>query len=186
MPRLTKTTTRRGDDGSTDLADGTRIAKDAPRMQVIGALDELTSVIGLALSFSPQPQRVEELRRIQNDLFHLGALFARPDAAAHAEGPRVTQQRIDELERKIGSLQEELGPLENFLLPGGSNNAAALHLARAVCRRAERDLVALARTEPVEKFSAVYLNRLSDLLFLLARAENKSAGIPETLWDSRK
>jgi cob(I)alamin adenosyltransferase len=185
MPRITKATTRRGDDGSTDLAGGERIPKDSPRIQAVGAVDELNSAIGLALAFSPQAETARRLRGIQNELFHLGAMLSQKDPAADDDGPRLAQRHVDALELEIQSLQDQLVPLENFILPGGTTCACALHLARTVCRRAERELVALSRVEPLDAILRVYLNRLSDLLFLLARRENKSAGASEQLWDSR-
>ncbi len=184
MPRITKTTTRRGDNGSTDLADGGRLSKDSPRVQAIGTVDELNSAIGLALAVSPQTPNARRLREIQNELFHLGSTLSRKKPSVDHSGPRLSARHVESMEKDIQTLQNQLGPLENFLLPGGTAGAAALHLARAICRRAERDIVALIRSDPVDPILPLYLNRLSDLLFLMARQENQTAGVSEQFWDS--
>jgi cob(I)alamin adenosyltransferase len=186
MPQLTKITTRRGDDGRTDLADGARVGKDSPRIRVLGALDELSSTLGLALSLSPQPECAEELCTVQRELFGLGAALSRTARKGKSAGPSTADADIKRLETKIQALQKRLGPLENFLLPGGCPAAAAIHLARTTCRRAERELVALGRKAAIPPASRIYLNRLSDLLFQLARLENKAAGISETVWEGHK
>ncbi len=183
MPRITKVTTKRGDDGKTDLADGRRIPKDSKRIQALGSLDELNSAIGFARSQNPGPDTASRLAEIQNDLLCAGAMLAGP--SRKSSGPVLDPDRIEFLEREIAALQEKLGPLENFLLPGGAPGAAALHLARAVCRRAERDVVALARSSTVAPEIRIYLNRLSDLLFQYARVENKMMGKAEDFWRSR-
>jgi cob(I)alamin adenosyltransferase len=184
VPRITRVTTRRGDDGLTDLAGGGRIRKDSPRMRAIGAVDELNSAVGLALAFSPQAETALRLREIQNGLFQLGAMLSRSKPPSGKDAPpRISRRQVDEMERDIRSLEERLGPLENFILPGGASCAAALHLARAVCRRAERELVALGRRAATDTVLPVYLNRLSDLLFQLARFENKAAGESESYWE---
>jgi cob(I)alamin adenosyltransferase len=183
MPRITKVTTRRGDDSFTDLADGKRIRKDSKRIQAIGTLDELNSAIGFTRSQGPSPDTASRLLDIQNDLLCAGAMLA--GASGKSRGPVLDPARIQFLEREIAELQEKLGPLENFLLPGGTPCAASLHLARAVCRRAERDVIALARTTAVAPTIRIYLNRLSDLLFQCARLENKASGVSEALWKSR-
>lgn len=186
MPRITKVTTRRGDDGKTDLADGKRIRKDSKRIGAIGSLDELNSAIGFVHSQHPLPETDRTLRDVQNDLLCLGALLSRRSRAPRkSPGPVFDPDRVGALEREIALLQERLGPLRNFLLPGGTPAAASLHLARAVCRRAERDVIALSRAETVAKDARIYLNRLSDILFQFARLENQSAGVSETLWNSR-
>jgi cob(I)alamin adenosyltransferase len=182
MPRITKVTTRRGDDGKTDLANGRRVRKDSKRIQAVGALDELNSAIGWARSQAPSPDTAAHLLEIQNDLLCAGAMLA--GASRKSDGPVLDPARIEFLEREIAALQEKLGPLENFLLPGGTSCAASLHLARTVCRRSERDVVALARTSTVAPEVRIYLNRLSDLLFQYARMENKAAGRAESLWGS--
>ncbi len=186
MPRITKVTTRHGDDGFTDLADGRRIRKDSRRIQALGSLDELNSAIGVAQTENPRPETAAHLREIQNDLLCLGAILSRKSAAPRkSPGPVLDSDRMETLEREIATLQEQLGPLENFLLPGGTPCAAALQWARAVCRRAERDVIALSRTEKVAPAVRIYLNRLSDLLFQYARLENKVSGVSEALWNSR-
>jgi len=186
MPRITKITTRRGDDGFTDLADGGRIRKDSKRIQVIGTLDELNSALGVARAQHPQPGTDLRLREIQNDLLCLGATLSRKSRAAKtAAGPALDPRLPETMEREGADLQRQLGPLDNFLLPGGTPCAAGLHLARAICRRAEREIVALSRTETVDPLIRIYLNRLSDLLFQYARLENTAAGFPEQTWKSR-
>jgi cob(I)alamin adenosyltransferase len=186
MPRITKVTTRRGDEGYTDLADGRRIRKDSRRIQAIGSVDELNSTVGAARALCLRPETAAGLLKIQNDLLCLGAMLSRKSAAPRkAAGPVLNPGRIESLERETAALQERLGPLENFLLPGGTPCAAALHIARAVCRRAERDAVALSHAGPVDPAIRVYLNRLSDVLFQYARMENKAAGTAESLWNSR-
>ncbi len=183
MPRITKVTTRRGDDGKTDLPDGRRVRKDSKRIQALGSLDELNSAVGWARSQNPNPETSARLLEIQNDLLCAGAMIAGP--SRKSKGPVFDPARIGFLEREIAALDEQLGPLENFLLPGGTPGAAALHLARAVCRRSERDVAALARATPVAPEIRIYLNRLSDLLFQFARMENKELGVSEAFWNSR-
>ncbi len=186
MPRITRIYTRAGDGGTTRLGSGKEVPKDAKRVETYGTVDELNSSIGLALATGLDPGVAAELRRIQNELFHLGAELSVPeDDAARRPGPRVGASSVEALERLLDSLTEELGPVENFVLPGGTPGAAQLHVARTVCRRAERRLVALAREEQVDAIALRYLNRLSDALFALARAENRRKGVPESLWDSR-
>ena len=183
MPRITKVTTHRGDDGFTDLSDGRRIRKDSKRIEAIGSLDELGSAIGWVRAHNPLPETQIRLREIQNDLFCIGAMLAR--GGRDSPGPSLEAGRIGILEREIAALQEHLGPLENFLLPGGTPCAASLHLTRTICRRAERNVIALSRTAKVAAEVRIYLNRLSDVLFQYARMENKTAGLPETYWNSR-
>lgn len=186
MPRLTKIYTRTGDDGSTALGNRTRVAKDNLRVTAYGTVDEVSSQLGLALALDPTDRLVEVLRGIQNELFHLGAeLSFPPSEEKHFEVPRIEQRHIESLEGLIDELNEQLGPLENFIHPGGTPSAAALHVARAVCRRAERELVSLAREEEVRAEALAYLNRLSDALFVMARYENQQRGMNESLWDSR-
>jgi cob(I)alamin adenosyltransferase len=174
--RLTKIVTRTGDDGTTGLGDGTRTGKDALRVQVLGEIDELSSAIGLAIA-EPLPDHVKAmLAAIQNDLFDLGGEICIPGRSA------LWNAHVQELETRIEALREPLPVLREFVLPGGTRGAAACHLARAICRRAERTLVALGRRESVSALSLQYLNRLSDLLFLSARAVNAAAGMPEPMW----
>jgi cob(I)alamin adenosyltransferase len=186
VPRLTRIYTRTGDDGTTALGLGARVPKDALRVDCYGTVDELNSLLGLALA-APAPAELEaELRRIQNDLFHLGAdLCVTEEQKAAKPLPRIEERHVRALEERIDAWNEELPPLANFILPGGSPAAAALHVARTVCRRAERLLVALARQEPVGAWTVPYLNRLSDLLFVQARTANRLAGVEEPYWNSR-
>lgn len=175
--RLTRIYTRTGDDGSTGLADGSRVAKDSARIAAIGEIDELNSTLGVLLA-EPLPEPVlGALARVQHDLFDLGGELSVPGHAIIGEG------HVSRLERELDALNETLSPLENFILPGGSRAAAAAHLARATCRRAERALVTLAREENVPPLLLHYLNRLSDLLFVAARALNREAGREDVLWE---
>jgi cob(I)alamin adenosyltransferase len=172
--RLTRIYTRGGDAGETSLGDGSRVSKLDPLVRAFGAVDELNSVVGWALVEA----RDSRLERIQNELFDLGADLSVP----YAEGDtklRVTQAQIDALEHDCDEANEPLEPLKSFVLPGGSEAAARLHLARAVCRRAESVVLWAAGERPVNPVALVYLNRLSDLLFILARAANAGE---ETLW----
>jgi cob(I)alamin adenosyltransferase len=186
VPRLTRIYTRTGDDGSTGLGFGGRVAKDDLRIACYGTVDELNSALGLARAAAPPPEIDAPLARIQNDLFHLGADLCVPEKekAAHPV-PRIEPRHVEQLEAWIDEWNARLPALENFVLPGGTPAAAALHVARTVCRRAERRLVALVRREPVGEHDLPYLNRLSDLLFVLARAANQLAGVDDVLWDSR-
>jgi cob(I)alamin adenosyltransferase len=175
--RLTRIVTRTGDDGTTGLGDGSRVGKDAPRIEVMGNLDELNSALGCVLA-EPLPESVHAaLRAIQNDLFDLGGEVCIPGRSA------LWDAHVAELDRRIETLGENLAPLREFVLPGGTRAAAACHLARAVCRRAERSLVALGRVESVSPLSLQYLNRLSDLLFFAARRINVDSGTPEITWN---
>jgi cob(I)alamin adenosyltransferase len=186
VPRITKVYTRGGDDGMTSLGSGQRVKKHAPRVEAYGTVDELSSQIGVALASGLTPELTRHLRRIQNELFHLGADLCFPEQEqGRRPGPRVEQSHVDALEALLDELTENLGPLENFILPGGSAGAAHLHLARTVCRRAERVLVDLADREPVSPLTIKYLNRLSDALFVMARHENRERSVPDVFWDSR-
>ena len=177
MVRLNRIYTRTGDAGETGLVDGSRIPKDHPRAQAIGDVDELNSAIGLALvHIQGEPQAM--LGRVQNELFDLGADLATPgeDFAPSEMVLRVVQPQIDRLESEIDAMNENLEPLRSFILPGGSEAAARVHLARATVRRAERAATALAAAEPLNPQALAYLNRLSDYLFVLARSLNAGAG----------
>ncbi|HZY40477.1 MAG TPA: cob(I)yrinic acid a,c-diamide adenosyltransferase [Anaerolineae bacterium] len=186
MPRLTKIYTRKGDDGTTALGGGQRVPKDSTRVEAYGTVDELNSAIGVALAQGLSPRLAEVLPVIQNELFHLGSdvAFVEADKVKH-KLPQIEERHIDQLEQWIDEFNEVVGPLENFILPGGSIGAAHLHVARTICRRAERAVATLAREEAVGVWAAAYLNRLSDLLFVIARYENKQRGIAEPLWNSR-
>jgi len=186
VPRLTRIYTRTGDDGTTALGSGGRLAKDALRIDCYGTVDELNSALGLARALG-LPAPLEPLAaRLQNDLFHLGSDLCVPEAEkAEHPVPRIEVRHVAQLEAWIDEWNDRLPPLDNFVLPGGAPAAAALHLARTVCRRAERLLVRLAREERVGEQALPYLNRLSDLLFVLARAVNSWLDRPDVLWDSR-
>jgi cob(I)alamin adenosyltransferase len=174
--RLSKIYTRTGDDGTTGLGDGSRINKDSLRVEAMGDIDELNSVIGIMLT-EPVPEHLLGLlTQIQHDLFNVGGEICIPGYVI------LQQSRIDDLEEAIDTLNDELEPLKEFILPGGSKAAAYCHLARTVCRRAERKLVELHRNETVTDISLQYLNRLSDLLFVMCRTMNKEAGVLDVLW----
>jgi cob(I)alamin adenosyltransferase len=185
MPRLTKIYTRRGDEGETSLGGGQRVAKDALRVQAYGAVDELNSLLGVAVASGLCQRLAETLPVIQNELFHLGSdlCFLEEDKQKF-DLPQIGERHVKVLEALIDELTAVVGPLENFILPGGSIGAAHLHVARTVCRRAERDLIALRRHEPTGAYVLPYLNRLSDALFVMARYENHETGVAEPLWNS--
>jgi cob(I)alamin adenosyltransferase len=186
VPRLTRIYTRTGDGGETALGAGGRLPKDHLRIQVFGTVDELSSALGVALAAGLDDRLGGELRRVQNELFHLGAdLCVREEEKAGRPGPRIEPRHVEGLERTIDELNAALPPLANFVLPGGTPGAAHLHVARTVCRRAERLLVALMRDEAVGEHTLPYLNRLSDALFVMARWENRRRGVEDVLWDSR-
>ena len=173
--RLTRIYTRGGDRGETSLGDGSRVSKLDPLVEAYGAVDELNSVVGWAAVAAQDPR----LARIQNELFDLGADLSVPYAAGDGK-LRVEQAAIDRLEADCDEANGPLPELKSFVLPGGSEAAARLHVARSVCRRAERQVLAAARERDLNPLAAVYLNRLSDLLFILARAANAGGGEP--LW----
>jgi len=186
MPRLTKIYTRRGDEGETSLGSGQRVPKDSLRVQAYGTVDELNSAIGVALAHRLSPRLMEVLPVIQNELFHLGSDLAfREEDKQTYPLPQIEERHVEILERLIDELNEAVGPLANFILPGGSIGAAQLHVARTICRRAERTVIALAREEPIGGLVLPYLNRLSDLLFVMPRYENQQRGMTESLWNSR-
>ncbi len=183
MVYLSRIYTRSGDAGETGLGDGTRVSKDHPRVDAYGQVDELNAVLGLAAAHAPPGPDADLLRSVQNDLFDVGADLCVPLAEGEAPGQalRVTAAQATRLEGAIDQLNDRLSPLRSFVLPGGSPAAAWLHLARTVCRRAERAVVSLARSEPVNPQAVVYLNRLSDLLFVMARVANAD-GAADVLW----
>ncbi len=187
MPRMTKPYTPRGNQGETSLGGGERVAKDSLRVAANGAVDELSACIGVSLAVGLSPRLAELLRAIQNELFHIGSDLSFTEAyhAAHPERalPHIREEYVERLEAQIDEFNAELGPLQNFIMPGGAPGGAQLHVARTVCRRAERALVSLARAESISPLSLKYLNRLSDLLFAMARYENRERGVAETLWN---
>jgi cob(I)alamin adenosyltransferase len=177
--------TKTGDSGSTGLFGGGRVPKDDIRVEAYGDVDELNAVIGMARSIEMMPRIDEVLVPIQRDLFAIGALLATPDRdkmALHLEKARINEGRIAELEHAIDDGDAELEPLKAFIIPGGTPKAAALHVARTVCRRAERHVVRLQHEVELPSLAVVYLNRLSDLLFTLARVANRRAGAGEVTW----
>jgi cob(I)alamin adenosyltransferase len=178
--------TRSGDDGRTALIGGRRLRKDDARVEAYGAVDELSAAIGLARAACGDGELAALLARLQHELFELGAELADPSVRAEpgAPGhpPRITPQHVERLEREIDAFTALLPPLQRFILPGGVELGARLHLARAVARRVERRVVQLAGREPVNPQLVCYLNRLSDWLFAAARLANLRAGVPETPW----
>jgi cob(I)alamin adenosyltransferase len=188
--RITRVYTRRGDRGETDLVGGTRVPKDSPRLDAYGTVDELNAAIGLARALAAEggkrsPARALDdiLRRLQNELFDLGGELATPPETFQSGMFRVGEAEVKALETLMDRCQKELSPLRSFVLPGGGRVSAALHVARTVCRRAERDVLRLMRVEEVGEWPLAYLNRLSDLLFVLARWIGHRLGEEEFLWE---
>jgi cob(I)alamin adenosyltransferase len=174
--RLSKITTRTGDAGETGLGDGSRVRKDSPRIATLGEIDELNSCIGLLLAEDMPPAVHDALVGIQHDLFDLGGEVCIPGRSS------IHSEQVGKLEGLLERYNGDLPPLKEFILPGGSRAAGLAQLARCVCRRAERALVGLARQEPVGDAARIYLNRLSDLLFVLGRVLNRHAGQGDVLW----
>ena len=182
MVKLNKIYTRTGDDGTTGLVDGSRVGKDDPVMQAVGDVDEANSAIGLAVALLTDGDEAVLLRRIQNDLFDLGADLSAPEDGRRAEGRlRISSAQVERLEREIDAMNEKLAPLTSFVLPGGTALAAHLHLARAITRRAEAAMVALTAQEQINEAALRYANRLSDHLFVMARTAN-DGGMGDVLW----
>jgi cob(I)alamin adenosyltransferase len=189
--RITKVYTRTGDKGFTKLVGGKKVAKDAARIGAYGTIDELNSVLGLARVFnddlkdrSPAGQRVDEIfRRLQNELFDLGSELATPADFSYEGMFKVGEDEVKALEKLIDELQKDLAPLNSFILPGGGKVSGFLHQARTVCRRAEREILRLSREEEIGPGPLQYVNRLSDLLFVLSRWVSKNLGEPEYLWE---
>ena len=177
--RITKVTTKTGDQGDTTLGDGSRVSKDNARIQCLGSIDELNSSIGLALVTSTE-DHVADLESIQNDLFNIGEL-----SIPLVEKPLLHDERVSFLEKRIDLINKQLPPLEEFIIPGGSETSARLHVARSICRRAEQNLVSLKNTEKLSTNILKYINRLSDYLFVLARLVIDISGSKETQWDRR-
>lgn len=182
MVYLNRIYTKTGDGGETSLGDGQRVRKTDLRIAAYGGVDELNAVIGLAVATDLDPNLAEMLRRIQNDLFDLGADLCVPESESPAYPPlRVTAAQVEQLERWIDAMNERLEPLKSFILPGGSVSAAHLHLARTVCRRVEIGVLELTARDPINSQAVIYLNRLSDLLFVLGRIANQD-GRADVLW----
>ncbi len=178
--RLTRIYTRTGDGGTTGLADGSRVAKDTVRIEAIGAVDELNSAIGVLLAESVPDDVRACLTDVQHDLFDLGGELSVP---GH---PVISETHVARLEKLLDAFNSSLSPLKDFILPGGSRAASLTHVARTVCRRAERRLVTLSHQEQTPAAALQYLNRLSDLLFVLARTLNRRAGVGDVLWQQGK
>jgi cob(I)alamin adenosyltransferase len=177
--------TKTGDSGGTGLFGGGRVQKDDPRVEAYGDVDELNAVLGMARALDPLPRVDEVLVPIQRDLFSIGALLATPDLDKmhnHLAKANIDDRRIKALEHAIDQCDEELEPLKAFIIPGGSQKGAVLHVARTVCRRAERRVVHLQREVEIPSLVVIYLNRLSDLLFTLARVANVRTGAGEVTW----
>ena len=194
--RITRVYTRTGDGGETALVGGRRVAKDAPRIEAYGTIDDLNAVIGLARVFNAENLKKgglkkgkdhrwldEVLKKVQNQLFDLGSELATPPDAVYEGMFRMGEGEVTELEHLMDECQKDLEPLKSFILPGGGRVHGFLHQARTVCRRAERDLLALSRVEPVSEWTLRYLNRLSDLFFVLGRWVGKQTGEREYLWE---
>ena len=186
MPKLTKIYTRTGDEGLTSLGGGQRVPKDSIRIAAFGTVDELNSTIGVALAFGLTERLSAELPIIQNELFHLGSdlCFIEEDKVRYAI-PQIEARHITKLEQLIDEFNEVTGSLQNFILPAGTLGAAQLHVARTICRRAEREVIELTRQEEIGRYVLPYLNRLSDALFVMSRYENHQRQVSETLWNSR-
>ncbi len=188
---ITRVYTRTGDRGDTALVGGKRVPKDSPRIVAYGTVDELNAIIGIVRTFNEERLSASEhhrwldnvLRRMQNELFDLGSELATPADAEYEGMFKVGEAQVQALERLMDQCQKDLPPLRSFTLPGGGRINAFLHHARTVCRRAEREVLALSRVEPVSEWSLRYLNRLSDLFFVLGRWVGKHAGEQEYLWE---
>ena len=189
--RITRVYTRTGDKGDTALVGGRRVPKDSPRIEAYGTIDELNAIIGLARVFTAERREQGDappwldgvLRRLQNELFDLGSELATPADAAYEGMFRVGAAEVTALEKLIDECQKDLEPLKSFVLPGGGRVGGFLHQARTVCRRAERRILALSRAEPIGEWPLKYVNRLSDLLFVLSRWVGKNLGETEYLWE---
>lgn len=193
MVRLNRIYTKAGDGGHTRLVGGQKVPKDAPRIEAYGTVDELMACLGLARTALAAPDAPPEaaaleatLRRVQNELFNLGSELATLPADLHPNQPRVEERHVTALERDIDGWNESLPELRSFILPGGGWVAAYLHLARTVCRRAERLVVALGASEPLGPQALPYLNRLSDALFVMSRHASRIYAEPEPLWEPEK
>ena len=188
MPKITKPDTHAGDDGTTSTIQGERVNKDTPLIQAFGSIDELNSAIGLVLSYKSLPNRLSSvLQSIQNTLFHLGTDLDQNNQTNTSNTlPTIQIKHISQLNVLIQEIYQEVGQLTNFTHPGGSPTAAQLHMARAICRRAERDVITLSHQNHIGDLAITYLNRLSDALFMMARSENKRNNVSENTWDSHE
>jgi cob(I)alamin adenosyltransferase len=188
--RITRVYTRTGDKGETALVGGKRVSKDSPRIEAYGTIDELNAVLGIARTSNEEKIDAGDahrfldtvLRQLQDELFDLGSELATPDDFSYDGMYRVGEREVKRLERIIDECQRDLAPLKSFILPGGGEIAAYLHHGRTVCRRAEREILRLSRAEPLSEWPLIYVNRLSDLLFVLSRWISKKTGEPEYLW----
>ncbi len=172
--------TKTGDDGTTGLQGGKRISKSSNRISAYGAVDEVNSILGIVLSHNIDKDLLQLLTKIQNDLFVAGSDLSKPDLSD--ESNRITYEMIKFLEAKIDEFEKELGPLTNFILPGGDHVASLIHYTRTITRRAEIQVVTLSKDEKINDYCIMYLNRLSDLLFVLGRLVNKRNKIPDIIW----
>jgi len=172
--------TKTGDDGTTGLQGGKRISKSSNRISAYGSVDEINSILGIVLSHNIDKDLLQLLTKIQNDLFVAGSDLSKPDLSD--ESNRITNVMIEFLEAKIDEFEKELGPLTNFILPGGNHAASLIHYARTITRRAEIQVVTLSKDEKINDYCIKYLNRLSDLLFVLGRLVNKRNKIPDIIW----
>ena len=188
--RITRVYTRTGDKGETALVGGKRVSKDSPRIEAYGAIDELNSIVGLARAFNDEKLNVSHghrfldmvLRQIQDELFDLGSELATPPDFLKQGMYQVSEREVKKLEQLIDECQKELEPLKSFVLPGGGKIGAYLHQCRTVCRRAEREILRLSRVEELSEWPVKYVNRLSDLFFVLSRWISKQTGESEYLW----
>jgi len=188
--RITKVYTRTGDRGETGLVGGKRVAKDSPRVEAYGAIDELNSIVGLARAFNEERLGRHDahrfldltLRQIQDELFDLGSELATPPDAFQGGMYRVGEREVKKIEQLIDECQKELTPLRSFVLPGGGKIGAYLHQCRTVCRRAEREILRLSRAEDIGEWPVKYVNRLSDLFFVMSRWISRQTGEAEYLW----
>ncbi len=192
QPRLAlnRIYTRTGDNGETHLAGGQKVPKDSPRIECYGTVDELNAFVGTAYVSAQAEAALSSLAaillRVQHELFNLGSTLATLPRDMHPKQARITDADVEQLEREIDAMNEPLPPLRSFVLPGGSRAACELHIARTVCRRAERLMITAARTEEIAPEAIRYLNRLSDALFVWSRWANHALGIPEVLWEPNK
>ena len=186
---LNRIYTKTGDQGETGLVGGQRVSKDAQRIEVFGTVDELNAFVGL-VRISAADHKLVELElifeRIQHELFNLGSVLATMPQDLHPNQPRITQETIDQLEREIDLYNANLSPLRSFVLPGGTRICAELHVCRTICRRAERSLVTLSHNEEIPLEAMLYLNRLSDAMFVWSRWVNQALGEEEALWQPNK